>query len=177
MSATTHTAGRAIGAPLDRIDGPQKVKGTAPYAYEHHVDNPLYLFAVRSEIARGRIVRIDASRAEDVPGVVIVVTHENAPRMADTSDQEFATLQSDRVAYRGQYVGAVIAETYEVARHAASLVEISYEEEPHDSVLDPERDDLYAPEIVNAGFPTDTDEGDFDRSFFSAARGHSPRRR
>ena len=169
MSATTHTAGRAIGAPLDRIDGPQKVKGTAPYAYEHHVDNPLYLFAVRSEIARGRIVRIDASRAEDVPGVVIVVTHENAPRMADTSDQEFATLQSDRVAYRGQYVGAVIAETYEVARHAASLVEISYEEEPHDSVLDPEGDDLYAPEIVNAGFPTDTDEGDFDRSFFSAA--------
>ena len=169
MSTTTHATGRAIGVPLDRIDGPQKVKGTAPYAYEHHVENPLYLFAVRSEVARGRIVSIDASRAEDVPGVVIVITHENAPRMADTSDQEFATLQSDRVDYRGQYVGAVIAETYEVARHAASLVEISYEEEPHDSVLDPERDDLYAPEIVNAGFPTDTDEGDFDRSFSSAA--------
>ena len=41
MSATTHTADKAIGAPLDRIDGPQKVTGTAPYAYEHHVDNPL----------------------------------------------------------------------------------------------------------------------------------------
>jgi xanthine dehydrogenase YagR molybdenum-binding subunit len=168
MSATTRTTGGAIGAPLDRIDGPQKVKGTAPYAYEHHVDNPLYLFAVRSEVARGRVASIDASRAEAVPGVVIVVTHENALRMADTSDQEFATLQSDLVAYRGQYVGAVVAETYEAARHAASLVEISYEEEPHDAVLDPERDDLYAPEIVNAGFPTDTDEGDFDQSFSSA---------
>ena len=169
MSATTHTADKAIGAPLARIDGSQKVTGTAPYAYEHHVDNPLYLFAVRSEVARGRIARIDASRAEAVPGVVIVVTHENAPRMADTSDQEFAALQSDRVDYRGQYVGAVIAETYETARHAAGLVEISYQEEPHDAVLDPERDDLYAPEIVNAGFPTDTEEGDFDNSFSSAA--------
>ena len=111
MSTATRATGRAIGVPLDRIDGPQKVKGTAPYAYDHHVENPLYLFAVRSEVARGRIVSIDASRAEDVPGVVIVVTHENAPRMADTSDQEFATLQSGRVDYRGQYVGAVIAET------------------------------------------------------------------
>ena len=121
MSTTAPATGTAIGTPLDRIDGPQKVTGTAPYAYEHHVDNPLYLFAVRSEVARGRIARIDASRAEAVPGVVIVVTHDNAPQMADTSDQEFAALQSDRVDYRGQYVGAVIAETYETARHAAGL--------------------------------------------------------
>ncbi len=169
MSTTERATGRAIGMPLDRIDGPQKVRGTAPYAYEHHVENPLYLFAVRSSIVRGRIVSMDVSRAQDVPGVVIVVTHENAPRMADTRDQELATLQSDRVDYRGQYVGAVIAETYEVARHAASLVEISYEEETHAAVLDPASDGLYAPEVVNAGFPTDTEKGDFDRSFSSAA--------
>jgi xanthine dehydrogenase YagR molybdenum-binding subunit len=173
MSATTRApgraSGRAIGAPLDRIDGPQKVTGTAPYAYEHHVDYPMYLYPLQSDIARGRITRIDASEAEALPGVVIVITHENAPRLADTGDRELAVLQSDEVAFRGQYVGAVIAETIEVARHAASLVRISYDEEPHDAVLRADRDDLYTPERVNAGFLTDTEEGDFDEAFLSAA--------
>jgi xanthine dehydrogenase YagR molybdenum-binding subunit len=165
MSITT----RAIGAPLDRIDGPQKVTGTAPYAYEHHVEHPLYLYPLQSDVARGRVARIDASAAEALPGVVIVVTHENAPRLADTGDKELAVLQSDEVAFRGQFIGAVVAETFEIARHAAHLVEVSYDEEPHDVALRADRDDLYAPEQVNAGFPTDTEEGDFEEAFSSAA--------
>src|SRR5215471_4300129 len=63
---TTITQPRAIGASLDRRDGPQKVTGTAPYAYEHRFDNPLYLFPVQSDIAKGW-VRIDGSRAEALP--------------------------------------------------------------------------------------------------------------
>lgn len=161
--------GRAIGAPLDRIDGPQKVMGAARYAYEHHVEYPLYLFPVRSEVAKGRVTRIDASEAENLPGVVIVITHENAPRLADTSDKELSVLQSDEVDFRGQYVGAVIAETFEVSRHAASLVRVTYAEEPHDSELRAEPDDLYTPDVVNPAFPTDTEEGDFDGAFSSAA--------
>jgi xanthine dehydrogenase YagR molybdenum-binding subunit len=168
MSKTTRAPGKAIGASLDRIDGPQKVTGTARYAYEHHVEHPLYLFPVQSDVARGRVTRVDASAAEALPGVVIVITHENAPRLADTGDRELAVLQSDEVAFRGQYVGAVVAETFEVARHAASLVRISYDEEPHDAVLGANRDDLYTPERVNAGFTTDTEEGDFDEAFLSA---------
>ncbi len=169
MSTTTRVSGRAIGTPLDRIDGPQKVTGTAPYAYEHHVENPLYLYPLHSDVARGRVARIDASAAEALPGVVIVITHENAPRLADTSDKELAILQSDEVAFRGQYVGAVVAETFEIVRHAAQIVEISYDEEPHDVALRADRDDLYTPDQVSGGFPTDTEEGDFDEAFSSAA--------
>lgn len=169
MSTTTRAPGRAIGAPLDRIDGPQKVTGTAPYAYEHHVENPLYLYSLHSDVARGRVARIDASAAEALPGVVVVIFHENAPRLADTSDKELAILQSDEVAFRGQFIGAVVAETFETARHAAHLVEVSYDEEPHDVALRADRDDLYAPDQVSDGRPTDTEEGDFDETFSSAA--------
>jgi xanthine dehydrogenase YagR molybdenum-binding subunit len=169
MSTTTRAPGRAIGAPLDRIEGPQKVTGTASYAYEHHVEYPLYLYPLQSEIARGRVTRVDARSAEALPGVVIVITHENAPRLADTGDKELAILQSDEIAFRGQYIGAVVAETFEAARHAARLVEVSYDEEPHEVELRPDRDDLYAPDQLNAGFETDTEEGDVEGAFSSAA--------
>jgi xanthine dehydrogenase YagR molybdenum-binding subunit len=66
-------------------------------------------------------------------------------------------------------VAAAVAETLETARYAASLVRVSYSEEPHDVELRASRDDLYAPERVNADYPTDTEEGDFDREFSSAA--------
>ncbi|MDQ3251387.1 MAG: xanthine dehydrogenase family protein molybdopterin-binding subunit [Actinomycetota bacterium] len=171
MSITTpgETAGRAIGAPLDRIEGPQKVTGTARYAYEHHVEYPLYLYLLQSEIALGRVTRVDASAAETLPGVVIVITHENAPPLADTGDKELAVLQSNEVAFRGQYVAAVVAESFEVARHAAGLVGVVYEEEPHDVGLRADSDDLYAPDQLNAGVQTDTEEGDVDGALSSAA--------
>ena len=166
---STTAPGSAIGAPLSRIEGPQKVMGTAPYAYEHHVENPLYLYPLHSDIARGRVARMDASEAETLPGVIAVISHQNVPTLADTSDRELAILQSDEIAFRGQYVGAVIAETFEVARHAANLVRISYDEESHDATFTPNRDDLYTPGQLNAGFPTDTEEGDVDEAFSSAA--------
>jgi len=166
---TTITKRPAIGAPLNRRDGPQKVTGTAPYAYEHRFDKPLYLFPVQSEVARGRVTRIDADAAEALPGVVAVLTHDNAPRLADTSDQELAVLQAGDVAFRGQYVAATVAQTLETARYAASLVRVSCDEVPHDVELRADRDDLYAPDLVNAGYPTDTQEGDFDRAFGTAA--------
>jgi xanthine dehydrogenase YagR molybdenum-binding subunit len=166
---STVTERRAIGASLTRSDGPQKVTGTAPYAYEYRFDNPLYLFPVQSEVAKGRITRIDTSAAEALPGVVAVLSHENAPRLADTSDRELAVLQDGDVDFRGQYVAAAIADTLETARYAASLVRVSYDDQPHDVELRADRDDLYKPEQVNAGYPTDTEEGDFDRAFSSAS--------
>jgi xanthine dehydrogenase YagR molybdenum-binding subunit len=166
---STVTERRAIGASLARRDGPQKVTGTAPYAYEYRFDNPLYLFPVQSDVAKGRITRIDASAAEALPGVVAVLSHENAPRLADTSDRELTVLQNGDVDFRGQYVAAVIADTLETARYAAGLVRVSYYEEPHDVELRADRDDLYKPEQVNAGYPTDTEEGDFDRAFSAAS--------
>ncbi|MGN6250331.1 MAG: xanthine dehydrogenase family protein molybdopterin-binding subunit [Marmoricola sp.] len=160
---------RAVGEARTRADGPAKVTGTAPYAFEQAVADPLYLHPVQSTIAKGRITAIDGTRAEAVPGVVVVLTHENAPRLADDSDQEFAVLQSDAVAFRGQLVGAVVAETAEAAREAAGLVVVTYDEQPHHVELRVDDPGLYTPEKVNPSFPSDTDTGGVDDALADAA--------
>ena len=158
----------AIGAALDRVDGPLKVRGAATYAYEQAVDRPAYLYPLQATIAAGRLTGVDTSAASAEPGVLAVFTHENAPKLASTDDGDLVILQSDEVAYRGQFVGAVIGETPEVARHAASLVRLEFEERAHDVELRSDRNDLYAPERVNAGYATDTAEGDVDAALASA---------
>ncbi len=159
---------RAIGRPLERLDGHAKVTGTATYAFEHPVSDPLYLHPLQATIARGRVASIDAEAAKALAGVVAVITHTNAPRLASDEDKELWVLQSDAVGFRGQLIGAVIAETPEVARSAASLVRAEYAEQPHDAELRADRHDLYAPEQVNPTFPTDTNEGDADAALAAA---------
>src|SRR5215469_13722891 len=144
-----HLSTRATGAPLNRIDGVQKVTGAATYAYEYPVEGVTYVFPVQSTIAKGRVVSIDASAARALPGVLAVIWHENAPRLASLDNQYLAVFQSDAVAYHGQFVAAVVAETMEVARQAASLVAVRYEEQPHDVELREDRSDLYKPEKIN----------------------------
>src|SRR3989442_7914480 len=160
---------RAIGAPLDRIDGPKKVTGTATYAYEHPVEGVTYAFPVQSTIAKGRIVSIDVSAARALPGVITVLSHENAPRLTPLDDAELAVFQSDAVIYRGQFVAVVVAETLEVARQAAGLVIVRYEEQPHDVELRADRGDLYKPEKVNPSYETDTVSGDVEAALAQAS--------
>ncbi|MEA2468027.1 MAG: xanthine dehydrogenase YagR molybdenum-binding subunit [Thermoleophilaceae bacterium] len=138
------TAQRLVGAPIDRVDGPLKVTGAARYAYEHPVEDVAHAAGVLSTIAKGRIVSVDATAALGLEGVIGVLWHENAPRL-QTDDAELQVLQSDAVAFRGQFVALVVAGTPEVARHAAALVEVRYEEEPHDVVLSADRSDLDLP--------------------------------
>ncbi len=159
----------AIGTSFERLDGELKVTGTAPYAYEQPVQNPLHLYPVLSTIARGTVERVETADAEALPGVFTVLTAETAPRLADTSDRELAVLQDSRVGYRGQIVAAVLAETPETAREAAAAVRVSYAAEPFAAQL--RRDDpaLYAPEELNAGTPTDSSQGDADAAFETAA--------
>ncbi len=159
---------RAIGAPLDRIDGPKKVTGTATYAFEYPVEGVTYAFPVQSTIAKGRIVSIDTSAARALPGVVTVLSHENAPRLASLDNAELAVFQSDAIAYHGQFVAAVVAETSEIARQAASLVTVRYQEQLHDVELHADRSDLYTPSQLNAGFQTDTAQGDVEAALASA---------
>jgi len=168
MSAAT-TSTRAIGASLDRIDGPAKVTGTARYAFEQPADRPVYLHPVQATIAVGRITSIDTSGAAAEPGVLAVLTHHNAPKLASTEDAELSILQSDQIAYRGQFVGGVIADTLEIARHAASLVHLDYQERAHAVELDPDDENLYAPAVMNVGFPTDTTQGDPEAALASSA--------
>src|SRR5438132_12431612 len=160
---------RAIGVPLSRIDGVQKVTGAAKYAYEYPVEGVTYVFPVLSTIARGRVVSIDASAARALPGVIAVLWHENAPRLAPLDDAELAVFQSAAIAYYGQFVAAVVAETPEIARQAASLIVIRYEEQPHDVELRADRADLYKPEKVNPSFETDTVSGDVEAALAQAS--------
>jgi xanthine dehydrogenase YagR molybdenum-binding subunit len=159
---------RAIGASLERMDGKLKVMGTAPYAFEQRVDRPAFLHPVQSTIARGRIRSIDTSAAGRVEGVIAVLTHWTAPRLASDENKELWVLQSNEVHFRGQFIAAVVAETLEVAHCAADLVRVEYEAAAHDVTFHAGRDDLYAPKIVNAGYPTDTDQGDAEAAFDTA---------
>ncbi|HEY7347301.1 MAG TPA: xanthine dehydrogenase family protein molybdopterin-binding subunit [Ktedonobacterales bacterium] len=159
---------RAIGASLDRIDGPLKVTGAAKYAYEYPVEGITYVFPVQSTIARGRVVSFDASAARALTGVVTILSHENATRLAALDDAGLAVFQSDAIAYRGQFVAAVVAETLEVARQAASLVAVRYEEQPHDVELRADRSDLYKPENISGLYETDTTQGAVETALASS---------
>jgi xanthine dehydrogenase YagR molybdenum-binding subunit len=152
----------AIGTATTRRDGRAKVTGTAPYAFEAPADRPLYGHPVQATIARGRCSRIATAAAEAVEGVVKVLTPSTAERLAGTDDAELAVLQDAEVPFRGHVVALVLAETPETARHAAELVTVEYDAEPHDVELSAGRSDLYAPDSVNPDFPTDTAQGDAD---------------
>jgi len=160
---------RAIGMPLDRVDGRQKVTGSATYAYEYQVERGTYAFPVQSTIARGRVVEMDTSAAQALPGVVAVISYQNAPRLAHLDDADLAVLQSDAVAYYGQFIAVAVAETSEIARQAAGLVTVRYEEQPHDVTLRADPGVLYAPETVSPDYATDTEKGDVETALASAA--------
>ncbi len=151
-----------IGATLPRRDGPAKLAGAAPYAWEHRVENPAYVHPVQATVVRGRVTGFDLTAAAALDGVVAILTHENAPRLATSDDAELGILQDDAVHFRGQLIGAVVAETPEVARHAAGLVRADYAEEPHETRLRADSDELYTPEHVNPALSTESSRGDVE---------------
>src|SRR5260370_19157800 len=110
-----------VGKPLDRVDGPLKVTGAAVYAYEvQQQRNTLYGFVVESSIGKGTIRSIDASAAEKAPGVVLVLTHRNAPaQRAGNHREAHPVLTGQQVSYYGQPVAFVVAASVEQARSAA----------------------------------------------------------
>ena len=126
-----------IGAPISRLDGPAKVRGEARYAAEFPLDGMVYAALVFSTVARGRIVSIDSEAAQAAPGVVLVLSHQNAPPMAPPpvlmreplggSGDALPVFQDDQVHWNGQPVALVLADTQEQADHAASLVRVRYE--------------------------------------------------
>ena len=129
-----------IGKPLDRVDARLKVTGAAKYAAEFTQTNTAYGFAVRSKIGNGTITAFDLSAAEKAGGVIKILTHENALRLKSLDapeakktggmlGEQLLPLQDNKVNYFGQYIAFVVAETYEQARAAAELVEVSYAEQ------------------------------------------------
>ncbi|WP_029011396.1 aldehyde oxidoreductase molybdenum-binding subunit PaoC [Azospirillum halopraeferens] len=161
--------GRVVGVPHDRIDGPAKVTGTAPYAYERHDAAPdaAYGWIVGSAIARGRITAIDTRAAEAAPGVLGVVTHENAGPLGKGRFNTAHLLGGPAIEHYDQALALVVAETLEQARDAAALVRI-------DCVAEEGRFDLAAgidgAEVPGPFFGKDPDSaaGDFDAAFAAA---------
>jgi xanthine dehydrogenase YagR molybdenum-binding subunit len=130
-----------IGTPTSRVDGHSKVTGAAKYAAEFNAPGLLHGSVVCSTIAKGRIARIDASEARRVSGVIDVLTHENRPAMAasdrgyrdDVAPQgsPFRPLYDRTIRFSEQPIALVVAEELEIARFAASLVRVDYDEDAH----------------------------------------------
>ena len=161
-------ASRSVGSALSRVDGRLKVTGQARYAYEEPVEGVAYAAAVTATIAAGEIDAIDPERALALPGVLAVISHDNAPRLGETDDGELLLFQSDTVHYRGQIVAAVVAETLEAAREAAGCLRIDYAPREHDVELQVDHPGLYKPDKVNPSFPTDTEQGDAEAALAQA---------
>jgi xanthine dehydrogenase YagR molybdenum-binding subunit len=126
-----------IGAQVSRLDGPLKVRGEARFAAEYPMEGMVYAALRYSTVARGRITTLDTSAAEAAPGVVLVMTHRNAPRMQPppvfltapkaAGGSDLPVMQDDSIHWNGEPVAVLLAETQEQADHAASLIEVAYE--------------------------------------------------
>lgn len=119
---------KVVGKPVDRIDGPYKTTGTARYAYERHdvAPNAAYGYVVGATVAKGIIRSIDSAAARRAPGVIAIVTHENAGKLEKGDYNTAKLLAGPQVEHYHQAVALVVAETFEQARAAASLVKVEY---------------------------------------------------
>jgi xanthine dehydrogenase YagR molybdenum-binding subunit len=148
---------KLVGQPMDRIDGRLKVTGRAAYAYEQRVPNAAYGVLVTSTIAVGKIAAIDARKAQQSPGVLLVMTHENAPKLPGMAKppqpnaRVIHPLQDDAVHYANQPVAVVVADTLENANEGARLVEVRYRAEKPQVDLESRRSEAFAPKVAGGG--------------------------
>jgi xanthine dehydrogenase YagR molybdenum-binding subunit len=146
-----------VGEPVSRLDGPLKVGGKARFAGEVALDGMLYAALVHSTIARGRIAAIDTDAAEAAPGVALVMTHRNAPRMkqpkgmmegSGVSGSTLPVMQDDSIHWNGEAVALVLADTQEQADHAAALIAVRYTPEPAITAFEQAKTKAHRPDAV-----------------------------
>jgi xanthine dehydrogenase YagR molybdenum-binding subunit len=156
---------KIVGKPTDRIDGPFKTTGTAPYAYERHdvVPDQAYGYVVGSTIAKGRIVSIDASAAQKAPGVLAIVTARNAGKLGKGNFNTAHLLGGPEIQHYHQAVALVVAETFEQARAAAQLVRVDYSRAKGRYDLASAKDTAVEPKS-----DPDSGAGDFETGFANA---------
>ncbi|ELQ5996204.1 xanthine dehydrogenase family protein molybdopterin-binding subunit [Cronobacter dublinensis] len=152
-----------VGQPRDRIDGPLKTSGQATYAYEWHDEAPnaAYGHVVGSAIAKGRITAMDTGAAEQAPGVLAVITAQNAGPLGKGDMNAATLLGGPEIEHYHQAIAVVVAETFEQARAAAGLITVTYEETPGAYDLAKEKPSVTTP-------PDDTPDktvGDFGSAF------------
>jgi xanthine dehydrogenase YagR molybdenum-binding subunit len=152
-------AHRVLGKPIDRVDGRAKVTGEAPFTAEIPLEGLVHAALAYSTIPKGVIRSIDISAAERLPGVLHVLTHENAPRMqppplfdpgggTDAGASDVNVLNTNSIVYDGQPIALVIADTIERAEHAASAIHAVYEVAPAELSFDKAKAKAKTPEKV-----------------------------
>jgi xanthine dehydrogenase YagR molybdenum-binding subunit len=158
---------KIVGRPTDRIDGPYKTTGTAPYAYEQHkaVPNAACGYVVGAGIAKGRIASMDVSAAKRAPGVITIVTAETAGKLGKGKYNTATLLGGPEIEHYHQAVALVVAETFEQARAAAGLIRIEYVKTKGEYDLAKARDSAVKPKKEEK---PDTRAGDFARAFANA---------
>jgi xanthine dehydrogenase YagR molybdenum-binding subunit len=164
---------KVIGKPTDRIDGPLKTTGTAPYAYERHdvAPNQAYGFVVGSAIAKGRINAIDVTAAKAAPGVIAIVTTLDMPRLGRGRMNYAYLFGGPVIQHYHQAIAIVVAETFEQARAAAYLIRVDYSREPGRFDLAAEAKSaplVGASSGEGSGAPPIDRVGDFDAAFAAA---------
>jgi xanthine dehydrogenase YagR molybdenum-binding subunit len=188
----------AVGTPVTRVDGRAKVTGAARYSAEMSLPGTTYLAIVGATIPSGRVSAIDAEEARAADGVLAVLTHDDLPKVAAAPHllpslvgfaapgESFFPMQDDVVHYAGQPVALVVAEEYEQAQYAASLVRLSYETTPSVTTIDQGRDQAYEAERLFGGLmPARNERGDVgaalaqtehrvEASYRMAANHHNP---
>jgi xanthine dehydrogenase YagR molybdenum-binding subunit len=138
-----------IGTPVSRLDGPQKVTGRARFAAEFPMETMVFAALKYSTIPRGKLLTIDTEAAEAAPGVVLVMTHRNAPKMKPApafmtnakaaAGDDLPIMQDDEIHWNGQPVAVVLAETQEQADYAKSLINVTYQIQPSVTLFDEAR--------------------------------------
>jgi xanthine dehydrogenase YagR molybdenum-binding subunit len=160
---------KIIGKPPDRIDGPLKTTGAARYAYEWHdvIDKPAYGYVIGSAIPKGRIASIDLAEAKAAPGVVAIVTAENAGKLVKGDFNTAKLLGGPEIEHYHQAIAVVVAETFEQARAAAQLVRVDYVRAKGAFDLASAKNGAVIPAPSFIG-PSETAVGDFAGAFAAA---------
>ena len=158
--------GKVVGKATDRIEGPLKTTGTAPYAYERHdvVPNQAYGYVVGAGIAKGRIALLDDSAARKAPGVLAVVTAKNAGTLGLGRFNTAKLLGGPEIQHYHQAIAVVVAETFEQARAAAQLIRVDYQRTKGAYDLEKAKPDAIAPKNEKP----DSGAGDFETAFRNA---------
>src|ERR1700733_7111673 len=161
---------KIIGHPIDRIDGPLKTTGTAHYAYERHDDiaEPAYGYVLGSAIAKGRIQSIDLTAAKAAPGVLAIVTADNAGKLAKGDYNSAKLLAGPDIQHYHQAIAVVVAETFEQARAAAQLVQVNYGDAKGVFDLAAGKDTAKKPKADEINGEPETATGDFSGAYASA---------
>jgi xanthine dehydrogenase YagR molybdenum-binding subunit len=166
-----------IGAPINRTDGWAKVSGTALYSAEHKVDGLAHAVLVTSTIPSGRIKHIDTSEAGKVPGLLLVMTHENvlqlpretkAGKVSPPIGRVLSLLQDANVHYNNQPIAVVVADTFEAAREAGARLRVEYEAAPAKLDFEQAKQQVHPPEKVLTQKP-DTRRGDLQAGMLSGS--------